>query len=324
MVALPVVALLLAVGVAVGVATWLLGRLGKRGTALPDVAYLALRRFGTGTLAMGLVAAAVGLGVGLVVFSAALTTTLDRTVDVKLATQVGGESSITLTGPPPVGFQAPAGTTVVRTFDTLVTPGQVRTLTVAIDPDTFAGAVTWPDEFGAGLDGVLADLAGPIDGSVPVVAIEGELPIDSGALGLTQTWAYRVERRIDAVPFAGESTMTLLVDGDRLDAFALAEAGYDSVQEANADRYLVPTQRFRVRLVSQASIDDLVAALDAGEVVYRDPLSRAELRRSPDLLAAPVPRSGSSASSASSPRRPPCRRWRCTSTPAGGHGRSGT
>lgn len=285
-VALPIVGLLLAVAVSVVVATWLLARFGRRATSLPDVAYLAVRRFATGALGMQLVAAAVGLGVGLVVFSSALTSTLDRTVDVKLATEVGGAATALLNGAPAVGTELPAGSTVVRTFDTILTPGQIRVRVVAIDAATFADAVTWPDEFGSSAADVVDVLAGPIDGSVPAVAVSGEPAVDDGAFGLTQTWAFRVERRVRSVPFAGETDMTIMVDGDRLDRFALDEAGYGTVAEANGDNYLVPTQRFRVRVVTQAELDELTAALDAGGVDWRDGVSAAERRRAPDLLAA--------------------------------------
>ena len=285
-VALPIVALLLAVAIAVGIATWALGRFGQRAARLPDVAYLAVRRFATGALGMQLVAAAVGLGVGLVVFAAALTSTLDRTVDVKLATEIGGASAAVLTGALPPGVDLPPRSTVIRTFDTIVTPGQVRARIVAVDADSFADAVSWPEEFGSGPRQVLDVLAGSIEGSVPAVAIRGEVPIDRGAFGLTQTFEYRVEERLGALPLAGGLDLTLLVDGDRLDAFALAEAGYASVAEANGNNYLVPTQRFRVRVVSQAPLDDLRAALADADVAVREEQSAAQRRRAPDLLAA--------------------------------------
>ena len=285
-VALPILALLLAAAIAVGVATWTLGRFGRRAARLPDVAYLAVRRLASGALGMQLVAAAVGLGVGLVVFAAALASTLDRMVEVKLATELGGASSLTLTGPLPLSVDLPPHSTVIRTFDTIVTPGRIRTRVIAVDAATFADAVSWPAEFGSSPEQVLDVLAGPIDGSVPAVGIRGEAPIDSGAFGLTQTFGFRVVERVASLPLAGDTDLTLIVDGDRLDTFALAETGYASVAEANADNYLVATQRFRVRVVSKAPLPELQGRLDAAGIDTRDEQSTAVRSRAPDLLAA--------------------------------------
>ena len=66
---------------------------------------------------------------------------------------------------------------MIRTFDTIVTPGRIRTRIVAgLDAATFSDAVSWPQEFGSDPDHVLDVLAGPIDGSVPAIGIRVRCP----------------------------------------------------------------------------------------------------------------------------------------------------
>lgn len=278
----------LAVGLTVATLLALAGRLwriaGRHGERLPTEGFLALRRLAGGSIGIRVVGGALGLGVGLLVFAVALTSTVDRTVDAKLAAEIGGETIVTLLDDLPPDFVAPAATTVIRTSDTLARPGSVRTRVIAIDPDTFADAVIWPTEFGADVDEIVAALSGPpdrSDESVPAVAIAGEPAPSTGAFGFEVTHPYRVVRRVDGFTGAGGIAASLLVSRDALDGLALAQHGGDGA----AGSLTLPTDRFRQRLITAAEADEIVAALDAAEVRYRDVVSRSERRSDPGIAA---------------------------------------
>ncbi len=252
---------------------------------MPTEGYLALRRLAGGSVGIRVVGGALGLGIGLLVFAVALTSTVDRTVDAKLAAELGGETIVTLLDDLPSGFVAPAATTVIRTSDTLARPGSVRTRVVAIDPDTFAAAVIWPTEFGADVDAVVAAVSAPVSESVPAVAIDGEPSPSEGAIGFEVTYPYRVVEHIDGFTGAGGIAASLLVSADALDGLALAQQGYGSREEAAVDDVRLPTDRFRQRLITAARADEIVAALDAAGVRFRDVVSRSERRSDPSIAA---------------------------------------
>ncbi len=284
-VVLPVLAVSLAVTVVLAASGRAWRAVGRRGERLPTEGFLALRRLAGGSVGIRVVGGVLGLGVGLLVFAIALTSTVDRTVDAKLAAELGGETSVTLIDDLPPDFVAPAATTVIRTSDTLTRPGTVRTRVVAIDPDTFADAVIWPAEFGADVEEVVAAVSAVSGGSVPAVAIDGEPAPSDGAFGFEVTYPYRVVERIDGFTGAGGIAASLLVSADALDGLALAQQGYGSREEAAADDVRLPTDRFRQRLITAARADEIVAALDAADVRYRDVVSRSERRSDPSIAA---------------------------------------
>lgn len=284
-VGLPVLGVALAVTVAVAVVGVLLGRAVREGGHLPLVVFLAVRRLAVGGGGLRIIAGAVGLGVGLLVFATALTSTLDRTVDVKLATVVGGASTVGLSGEPGPGLDLPDRTTLVRTWDTVITPGQVRVRVVAIDPASWPDAVSWPSQFGSSPGEIAELVATPGDGAVEAVAVAGEPTPSSGAFGLTRTYAYEVVERVAALPGAGANTTTLLVSAPALERLAAEAEGYPSLEEAADDGFVLPTVRFRRRLVSQAPLDELEAAVAAAGLEFRDATSLEVERRDPDVLA---------------------------------------
>jgi hypothetical protein len=260
-------------------------RAGASAERLPTEGFLAVRRIGNGSLGLVVVAAAMGLGTGLLVFSIALSTTLDSTVDVKLATEIGGETSASIVDDLPPDFVAPGPTTVIKTSDTTLSPGGARARVIAIDPETYFDAVTWPAEFDADPEAVLATLSLAIDDSLPMVAIDGEAVIESGAFGFSETFPYRVVDRVGAFPGAGESRTTLLVLADAVDEFALEASGFENRQQATDAGYRFPIDRFRQRIISQASASQLTAALDRSGVRYRDVVSRAARQQEPGVVA---------------------------------------
>ena len=281
----PVLTILTAVLALLGVLIGLARRLGASAERLPTEGFLAVRRVGNGSPGLVVVAAALGLGAGLLVFSIALSTTLDRTVDVKLATEIGGETSANLIDDLPPDFVAPAPTTVIKTSDTQLSPGGVRARVIAIDPETYLAAVTWPDEFDADQEAVIAALSLPADESLPMVAIDGEPVIESGAFGFSQTFPFRVVDRIGAFPGAGETRTSLLVLADAVDEFALAASGFETQDQATEAGYRLPIDRFRQRIISQASASQLTAALDRAGVRYGDVVSRADRQQEPRVVA---------------------------------------
>ena len=275
-VALPVLVIALVVLVVVEALGWIIRLVGRHGERLPVELFLAARRLASGSLAVRLVVGSLGLGIGLLVFALAITATLDRTVDVKLATSVGGASSATLLDDLPPTYRPPAPTTVIAESDTRLMPGAVSGRVLAIDPATYAEAVTWSDQFGASVDDVLAALAEPSDESIPVIAIEGEPVPPVGAFGLTRSYPYRVVATVRGFPTAGNRTVSLLASADAIEAFAA------NVSSSGARP---PLDAFRKTAVSQASAEQLTESLDGVGVRYRDVVSLVEERQNPSIVA---------------------------------------
>ena len=276
-VALPVLVIGFVVLVLVAGLAWVVRVAGRGSERLPVEVFLAARRLASGSLAVRLVAGSLGLGIGLIVFALAITSTLDRTLDVKLATSVGGVSSAVLLDPLPSGFQAPSPTTVIRESDTRLTPGNAAARIIAIDPSSYGDAVTWSDEFGIDVDELLDALAGPTDQSIPVIAIEGEPVPRVGAFGLARTYPYRVVATVRGFPTAGNRNVSILASADAIDAYA--SAGDESEAAPS------PLESFRSTAVSQATAEELTVSLDTAGVRFRDVASEAALRQSPSIVA---------------------------------------
>ena len=276
-VALPVLAIMMTVLVLVALLGWTARFAGRHSERLPVEGYIAARRLAGESVAVRLVGGSLGLGIGLLVFAVAITTTLDRMVDVKLATTVGGVSSARLVDDLPAGLEPPAPTTVIRSSDTRLTPGAAAARIVAIDPATYADAVSWSDEFGAGVEEVLDALAGPIDDSIPVVAIEGENVPPEGAFGLTRAYPYRVVAVVRGFPTAGDRRASVMASADAITDFA---ARQNDDPEAPS-----PVDSFRSTAVSQATAPALTEWLSASDVRYRDVVSQADVRESASIVA---------------------------------------
>jgi hypothetical protein len=276
-VALPVLAIMMTVLVLVALLGWTARFAGRHSERLPVEGYIAARRLAGESVAVRLVGGSLGLGIGLLVFAVAITTTLDRMVDVKLATTVGGVSSARLIDDLPADLEPPAPTTVIRSSDTRLTPGAAAARIVAIDPATYADAVSWSDEFGAGVDEVLDALAGPIDDSIPVVAIEGENVPPEGAFGLTRAYPYRVVATVRGFPTAGDRRASVMASADAITDFA---ARQNDDPEAPS-----PIDAFRSTAVSQATAPALTEWLSASDVRYRDVVSQADVRESASIVA---------------------------------------
>ena len=283
-VALPVLVIVVAVGALLIVMDRTLRATGGI-VGGPIELFLALRRLARGSGGVRLAAGALGVGIGLIVFAAALTSTLDRTVDVKLATAVGGETAASVVDPLPDDFAPGAPTTMVRYFDTALAPGDVPSRIIAIDPDTYAAAVSWSDQFGLAPEEAIELLSAPFDESIPAIAVGGEPSPPIGAFGITRAFRYRVVERVDAFPLVGDRQTTLLVLAESVDEFALRSAGYTDRADATAAGFAFPVDAFRRLVVSQEAPADLIAALDEAGVRVREVTSQTERRQEPAIVA---------------------------------------
>jgi hypothetical protein len=281
----PILTVLTFVLVLLGALVGIARGIGTSAERLPTEGFLAVRRIANGSPGLLVVAVSMGLGAGLLVFSVVLAATLDRTVDVKLATEIGGETTASLVDDLPSDFVAPAPTTVIWTSDTILSPGRSRARVVAIDPETYAAAVNWPDEFASDPEAVLTVLSLPADDSLPMVAIDGEPAIESGAFGFNQTFPFRVVDSVGSFPGAGESRTSLLVLADAVDEYALAASEFETRSQATDAGFRLPIDRFRKRIISQASAADLTAALDRAGVRYGDVVSRSDREQEPRVVA---------------------------------------
>ncbi len=249
------------------------------------VAFLAIRRTTSEQLGGRLTIAALGIGLGLFVVAWMLAATLERSADVKSSVVVGGETSMELLTHPPVDAGLPSATTVVGIQTTRLVPGDISVTVVAVDPDTFGGAVVWPEEYG----GTMARLIDALEGGsdfIPAVAITGQAVPETGSFGTFQAFPYRVVDRFDALPLASERGATLLVSATALDRFELARLGLEPDTPGVADVFFRPVRRYRPYLVSTSSaemLDDFVAG---NGLVVRDVVTRRDITQSVDAVAA--------------------------------------
>ncbi len=282
---LPVAAILLAVIALLAVVAGMLERGRMLFGRAPTELFLAVRLLARGSTGVRLAAGSLGLGIGLVVFAAAFTSTLDRTVDVKLSTEVGGATWVSIIDDLPPEFDPPAPTTLIRTSDTTITPGDVPTRVIAIDPATFADAVNWSEQFGADIDEVVAAVSVTGGDEIAAVAVSGEPTPGVGAFGITRAVQYRLVDRIGAFPLAGDRLTSMLTSAASIDELAARSNGYPSVDAAREVGFPLPVESFRRVLVSQASAAELIAELDAVGVRYREVTSLVDRRGDPATLA---------------------------------------
>ena len=155
-------------------------------------------------------------------------------------------------------------------------PGAVQGRVIAIDPATYADAVTWSDQFGLGVDEVLAALAEPSDESIPVIAIEGEPVPSEGAFGLTRSYPYRVVCHGSRVPdsWRPQGQPAHVGRCDRGVRRRVGQRGSPPAVGGLSDT-----------AVSQASAAALTESLDDAGVRYRDVVSQLEQRQSPSIVA---------------------------------------
>jgi hypothetical protein len=284
-IALPVLLIATAVTIGLQLLRMVATSSGPLVARLPVVPMLAARRLGAGSAGLRVVTGALGIGVGLLAFSSVLTTTLDRTVEVKLATEVGGRSRVDLVDPIPDDVEIPGPSTVVAEFQTRMTPGSQRALVLAIDPDTFGAAVSWPDEFGISYSEVIELLDDDSIENVPAIALTAQSPRTSGAFGATVAYPYRIVADANGFPLADADRVTLMVSRPALEERIARRAGYESAAAAVAAGEPPELTGARQVLVSRAPVEEVLAVLDEAGVRTNEALSLLQRRNDPAIIA---------------------------------------
>ncbi len=289
-IALPVVGLVAVVLSTVLVLRRLVSLLLRWRSRYPVGVLFALRRTVAGDRAMHLVGVALGFGVGMLVFALLLVNTLDRTIDVKLATEIGGETRLDLFGPVGGQFDLPDGSTLLMVQDTRLTPGELRVRVVAVDAGSFEDGVEWPEEFGLSAREVVRLLQSDTGQGVAVVAIDGDAVPSAGAFGTTNPFPFEVVGRVGSLPLASEVGSTIIVDRSRLDDFELervAEVLGTPVDNPEVlDRYLRPTDRFRRHLITDQPREILEPVVEAAGMGIRSESTRDIRAADADTVAA--------------------------------------
>lgn len=252
-VALPLVVLITAVAISVLVIRRAIMRLDRFALWLPPTALLAWRRVGNSDAGGYVVIGGLGVALGLVLLTTSLVTTLEDTVELKLATEIGSETMAQIGRPLLVPL--PEKSTIIRVDLTRTSPGDRRVQIVAIDTATVGAAVDWPDAYALTLDEALELLESDVGAGIPVIAIEGQQLPSSGAFGQRYSVRYEVVATVPSVPLATRFGSTLLVSRDRLDGFVSAS------NERTGGTARPPSELYRRRLVSALPGDEIDAFL---------------------------------------------------------------
>lgn len=272
-VAFPFVGILAGVVLAVVALRWLLRSVRRTGGRLPTPLFLAWRALTASEGGALLLTAALGMAAGLAVLSASFVTSADTAAAAKAATTVGSSTQVELRSNADE-VTLPPRSTVIRYEDTKV--GDTRVRVIAVDPDTFVDAVSWPDAFGGSPQDVLDALDAPLDDAIPAVVVGGE---QNDALrarsefGASRSLPYEVVATVGSFPLASATTPTLAIRADRLEAFLLEriEEGLEEldpidVQTAETldqDVDIEPALTgYRSTVVSKAPLDEVVATIE--------------------------------------------------------------
>lgn len=273
-IAFPLVGLVAGVGLFVIAARWLMRRLHRSGASLPPALFLAWRRVTSADSSASLLSAALGISLGLIIFSSSLVSGLDTASAAKATTAVGGATQARVEGP--ITAQLPERTTLVRVLSTRTTVGNAQVTVLAIDPDTFANAVSWHPTFGSSATDVVAMLDQVVDADVAaVVAGRFDLPDEAG-FGTASVTSYAIVSSIAAAPLASRVAPTMLVDAGQVDA--VARVAHDAQRPPDVDpfewrnEFRSPLLRSGRVLISQLSETALTAfaedsGIELGDVV---------------------------------------------------------
>lgn len=284
-VALPLAVLASVVGAVSLLLHWSSARVRFLGQRLPIAAFLAWRRATADDRGGRTLTGILAIAAGLVGLSVVLVATLDRSVEVRVAAAVGGETRVEVVERPGPDVVLPSATTVVSTERTRLVPGGRLVKVVAIDPATFAAGVTWPDEFGSTAEEVAQLVAAPRAGDVAAVAIAGQGITGEGAFGITETFPFTVVGTVDGLPLAADTVPTILISGPALDAFAAARLTDSAAPPVGLRPARLPTDRFRHHLVSRLDAQSLGGWLEDVRIGTRETTTRAALEGSAAVIA---------------------------------------
>lgn len=264
------------------------GRIGIWWRRLSPAIYLPLRRLLRPDRTAKLVAVALSIGLGLVVFSLTLVTSLERTTEAAVATEVGGATNIDLIGIIPPDESMPASSTIVRYQDTRVEPGQLPVRIVAVDTASMTDALSWPEDFGLEVDRAIELLESDREGALPVIAIGGQSLPRQGGFGTSLRFPYAVVGVASSIPLASDARPTLLVSTSRLDAFELERIatalGVATDSPEAAAGFRPPSTTYRKRLISRSTPAELAPFLSANQLTARSVETAAGRRTEVDLL----------------------------------------
>jgi hypothetical protein len=264
------------------------GRIGRLWARFSPTIYLPVRRLLRPDRTAKLVAVALSIGLGLVVFSLTLVTSLERTTEAAVATEVGGATNIDLIGVIPSDESLPAASTIVRYQDTRVEPGQLPVRIVAVDTASMTEAVSWPDAFGLDVAEAIRLLEADRQGAVPVIALAGQSLPGEGGFGTNIRVPYAVVGVASSFPLASDARPSLLVSTSRLDAFELERVatalGVDPDSPEAGDGFRPPSSTYRKRLISRSTPAELAPFLSANKLTARTVETAAGRRTQVDLL----------------------------------------
>jgi hypothetical protein len=271
-IAFPLVGLIAGVGLVVLAAQWLMRRAHRSGGSLPPALFLAWRRITSADSSAVLLSAALGIALGLIMFSSSLVAGLDTASDAKATTAVGGVTQARVDGR--FDAELPEETTLVLVLSTRLTIGRDSVTVLAVDPATYADGVSWHPTFGSSAAEVVAALEQPV-AEVVAAVVAGRFTVSREAgFGTTNVTSYAVVDTVDAAPLTSEVAPTLLVSADQVDAAAWRD--HDAARPPDvdadewADQFQSPLLRARPVLISQLDRASLTTFLDDNGILVRE------------------------------------------------------
>lgn len=264
----PLIGLIAGVGVVVLAVRWLMRRVHRTGSRLPPALFLAWRRITSSDSSATLLSVAMGIALGLIVFSTSLVGGLDTATEAKATTVVGGVTQARVVGT----YRAPLpeATTMIRSQTTRLTIGGDPVNVLAIDPATYAAGVSWHPTFGSSAAELVEALGTTVDTDVAAVAVAGFPVPDVAGFGTSTVFSYSVVATVEAAPLTPTVFPTLVVSAEQVDAAARRD--HEALRPAEVDRdewaaeFRSPLLRSRTLLVSQLDDVALTAFLDSNDV----------------------------------------------------------
>ncbi len=268
----PLVGLTAGVGLITAATQWAMRRVRLSGRSLPTSLFLAWRRVTSADAGASLLSAAMGIALGLVVFSAVVVDSLETALEAKATTVVGGNTQVRMITPGDV--ELPDDSTTVLTQSTLLTIGGGRVDVLVIDPETYTAGVTWHPLFGASPDRVLELLETPVDADVAAILVGDRPAPPDGGFGTSNVLSYDVVGEIAGAPLASAVTPTLVVRADQVEAAGrrLHELARPDGEDPDAwaEQYRSPVARATRTVLSQLPATRLIEELDQLEIETRD------------------------------------------------------
>jgi len=265
----------------------LLSGIGRRGSRAPLAVLIGLRRTVSGAAGATVLAGALAVSFGLMVYAATLAETSSTSVAAKSATITGAESVASLPFDRfPDNVALPAGSSLVYRGRASLTPGDETLQVIAIDPDTFADVAVWPDEFGSlSASDVVARLAPVNDNEVPAMWLSSRPVPGIGAFGDFETFPYGIVGTLESAPLVSGPLAVLVVRSDALERVALARfvANFEREFEVTPteaqieDFFESPLDNYRRRIIATSGVAELRGELENADINARDYLGRSDI-----------------------------------------------